>query len=393
MMESPSLILLVICLTQCYGSTHFYYLSKGDKETLSCKTCQWEADVDSNMKVDCRISGNNTIPVDSCKEIKQINSSSCQIRVKKGFYACVEVNKSGSPFIYPFRPSADHVESFVVAQAQPDMVSGRVIESSERVAVGETINLTCTFTTLKKYSNQAFVVYWIKGGGNSSTCMYSYGLDAGAESNNHGFDTNFPTDKKLLFRMSNTTQPSSSNISIHNLNISNATYSDHGLYQCALQMDQDWTIITKTTVIITNQESGKTDILNNITSTAAGTTHIKTSNTTDADSGHAGFDPTYLIGVLIPVILVIIVIVVLRWRTKVPQTTITQRNVSEEDTDNDDCSPYAVSQREGEPAYSLIQRPKQKTDVMANGEEGLTSVPTGDERIMRMNSIYETSGP
>ena len=56
-------------------------------------------------------------------------------------------------------------------------------------------------------------------------------------------------------------------------------------------------------------------------------------------------------------------------------------------------SPYAVGQGEQEPAYSLVQLTNQKTDPMFSGDGELTSDPSADEAIMRMNSIYETSGP
>ena len=56
-------------------------------------------------------------------------------------------------------------------------------------------------------------------------------------------------------------------------------------------------------------------------------------------------------------------------------------------------SPYAVGQGEQQPTYSLVQLTNQKTDPMFSGDGELTSDPSADEAIMRMNSIYETSGP
>ena len=56
-------------------------------------------------------------------------------------------------------------------------------------------------------------------------------------------------------------------------------------------------------------------------------------------------------------------------------------------------SPYAMGQGEQEPTYSLIQLTNQKTDPVFSGDGELASDPSADEAIMRMNSIYETSGP
>ena len=109
------------------GSTHFHYLKKGEEVTLSCETCQWQADVNSDNKVDCNIIGSiytttsicPTRRQDLCQEIKRNKPTSCEIRVMRGFFACVNAT-SDSCFMYPFKPSSHHVESFIVAQAEPD---------------------------------------------------------------------------------------------------------------------------------------------------------------------------------------------------------------------------------------------------------------------------------
>lgn len=57
---------------------------------------------------------------DLCKEIKRSTTNICEIRVKKGFFACVSEFKSEVCFIHPFKPSAYDVDSYIVAQEEPD---------------------------------------------------------------------------------------------------------------------------------------------------------------------------------------------------------------------------------------------------------------------------------
>lgn len=110
------------------GITHFYLVKKGEEANLSCETCQWEPDVDSDNVVDCSFSKTgpykraSCLPgkQDLCKEIKDSTSNGCQISVKRGVFACVSELKNASCFILPFKPSAHHVKSFIVAQEEPD---------------------------------------------------------------------------------------------------------------------------------------------------------------------------------------------------------------------------------------------------------------------------------
>ncbi|XP_031413801.1 uncharacterized protein LOC116217959 isoform X1 [Clupea harengus] len=252
---------------------------------------------------------------------------------------------------------------------QNDIVSGPVMENSVLVSGGESIHLTCTFKIKGYYSYNPFVVYWIKTGAQSSTCVYSFSYVSYGDS---GFDDHCAIDKDLLLRRSHTSRPFLDDNNIHNLKISNATQSDRGQYLCVLQVNiynqQYWAVITNTTVIVDNPDSYL----------------------------------IYVIGVLVPVLLllpviIIIIIIILLKRksaeTKVSQTAITQRFQNGEEVDDDDCSPYAMGQGEQEPTYSLIQLTNQKTDPVFSGDGELASDPSADEGIMRKNSIYETSGP
>ncbi|XP_048088159.1 uncharacterized protein LOC125286891 isoform X2 [Alosa alosa] len=368
-MESLSFILLVCLMIQCHGFTHFHCLQKGEEVTLSCGTCQWEADVDSDNRVDCTLSKNYSnrpeCPAgtpDLCNEIKRNTSRMCDISVKRGFFACVNDFKSDSCFIYPFKPSAHHMESYIVAQEEPEMVSEPVMESSVNVSAGGSVNLTCIFTTKGNYSNQPFVVYWIKTGAESSTCVYSFHFDSDYKA---GFDGHCSIDKDLLLRRSNTSKPSLTDTNTHNLMISSAAHSDSGQYVCALQVNknqQHWRVITNTTVTV-------------------------------GDPVKPGI---YVAGVVVPIILIAVVIILLRRRsagTKAPQTVIFQSDQHGEAEDDDECSPYAVSQREQEPMYSLIQLTEQKTDCSTSGDGELASKASGHKAIMKNNSIYETAGP
>ncbi|XP_041931168.1 uncharacterized protein LOC121694860 isoform X2 [Alosa sapidissima] len=392
-MESPSFILVVCLMIQCHGSSHFHYLQKGEEVTLSCGTCQWEADVDSDNTVDCILSKTRNYSNKSegptgkpklCdnKEIKRSEPNVCDISIKRGFFACVNDFKSDSCFIYPFKPCAHQVESFIVAQEEPDMVSAPVMESSVNVSAGGSVNLTCIFTTKGNYSNKAFVVYWIKTGAESSTCVYSFHFDSDY---NAGFDGHCSIDKDLLLRRSNATKPSLTDTNTHNLMISNATHSDSGQYVCALRVNknqQHWTIITNTTVTV--GDPVKPDVYIEANPTTTGITTVE-------------FNPIYMTGVVVPIILIAVVIILLRRRsagTKAPQTVIFQSyQHGEAEDDNDDCSPYAVSQREQEPMYSLIQLTEQKTDCSTSGNGELASKASGHKAIMKNNSIYETAGP
>ena len=130
------------------------------------------------------------------------------------------------------------------------VVSGPVMENSVLVSGGESIHLTCAFKINRSYNNTPFVVYWIKTGAQSSTCVYSFDYGAGYDS---GFDDHCAIDKDLLLRRSNTSRPSLGDNN-HNLKISKATHSDRGQYLCVLMVDinshQYWAVITSTTVIV-----------------------------------------------------------------------------------------------------------------------------------------------
>ncbi|XP_042566735.1 uncharacterized protein LOC116225212 isoform X2 [Clupea harengus] len=205
----------------------------------------------------------------------------------RGFFACVNAT-SDSCFMHPFKPSSHHVESFIVAQAEPDIVSKPVMENSVLVSGRESINLACAFKTKGNYSNNPFVVYWIKTGAQSSTCVYSFDYD-GYDS---GADHHCAIDKDLLLRRSNTSKLSLDD-NIHNLKISNATQSDRGQYLCVLMVNtnsqQYWAVITNTTVIMDNPDS-----------------HL-----------------IYVIGVLVPVLLLlpVIIIIIILLKRKPAETT------------------------------------------------------------------------
>ena len=81
--------------------------------------------------------------------------------------------------------------------------SGPVMENSVLVSGGESINLTCGFKTNRSYNNTPFVVYWIKTGAQSSTCVYSFHY---ATHDDHGFDDHCAIDRDLLLRRSNTSR-------------------------------------------------------------------------------------------------------------------------------------------------------------------------------------------
>ena len=129
------------------------------------------------------------------------------------------------------------------------------MENSVLVSGGESINLTCAFKRKGSYSNKPFVVYWIKTGAQSSTCVYSFSYVGYGDS---GFDDHCAIDKDLLLRRSHTSKPSLDDNNIHNLKISKATQSDRGQYLCVLQVNtysynqHAWAVITNTTVIVGN---------------------------------------------------------------------------------------------------------------------------------------------
>ena len=136
------------------------------------------------------------------------------------------------------------------------VVSGPVMENSVLVSGGESIHLTCAFKINRSYYFNPFVVYWIKTGAQSSTCVYSFDY----ATDDFGFDAHCAIDKDLLLRRSHTSRPFLDDNNIHNLKISNATQSDRGQYLCVLMVNtnsqQYWAVITNTTVIVDNP--GKT---------------------------------------------------------------------------------------------------------------------------------------
>ncbi|XP_062380616.1 uncharacterized protein LOC134068846 [Sardina pilchardus] len=424
-------------MIQCHGSTHFHYLQKGDEVTLSCETGLWDADVDSDNIVDCSLTKVGNIwtylkrskckaeepKPQPCNEIKN-TFRMCDISVKRGLFACLHHTNSNSCFIYQFKPSAHHKESFIVAQEEPDMVSDPVKESSVHVSAGGSINLTCIFTTNGSYSNQPFVVYWIKTAAESSTCVYSNHFTAFDDA---GFDAHCDIDKDLLLRRFNTSKPSQTT-NTHNLMISNATHSDSGQYVCALQVNknnqQHWRVITNTTVTV--GDPVKPDVYTEANLTTTGITTVEHSTQSANQTVATPVDSSagvYVAGIVVPIILIVVVIILLKRRsagTKDPHTVISQSNQhGEEEDGDDDCSPYAVSQREQEPmysvvqlpeqktdrspyeasqreqevTYSVVQLPKQKTDRSTSGDGEPASEPPGHQTTMKKNSIYESSGP
>lgn len=111
------------------GATHLHYLKHGENVILSCRTCQWEADVDSDIRVDCNFLRGSSYATksecpagkpDLCKEIKTSSSNACQISVNRGSFACVSEFQSETCFMFPFKSSAYYVESFIVAQEGPN---------------------------------------------------------------------------------------------------------------------------------------------------------------------------------------------------------------------------------------------------------------------------------
>lgn len=119
------------------GYTHFHILKKGEEIEISCETCQWEAEVNADDRSDCNFLNNHSYSVlpcpapkeALCKELLGRTSNSCQLIVKRGFYACVSVPKfefkDHDCFIQPFKPSAHHVESFLVAEEDPNSMYSR----------------------------------------------------------------------------------------------------------------------------------------------------------------------------------------------------------------------------------------------------------------------------
>ena len=119
-----------------------------------------------------------------------------------------------------------HVISYISLQHFTlfTVVSKPVMENSVLVSGRESINLACAFKTKGNYSNNPFVVLWIKTGAQSSTCLYSFHY---ATFDDSGVDDHCAIDRDLLLRRSNTSRPSLGDNN-HNLKISKATHSDRG---------------------------------------------------------------------------------------------------------------------------------------------------------------------
>ncbi|KAM9494062.1 uncharacterized protein Hap1MRO34_004068 isoform 2-T2 [Clarias gariepinus] len=330
---------LIICifLTKCRGHTEFIYTTNNEVK-LQCSTNKWQISTESDNKreaictVEC-VNGetlklNNT--QNSCINKKSYNvSKNCLLIARSGFFRCVTALDSG--FLFPFKPSPNTVTSYIVATANEEMTTKSEERSSVELTEGEDVLLNCSFNLTGKYDNQKFILYWIKTIGKNSSCVYSYdyGLLDGIK-----YDHHCTVQEELRYRLSNQTEGKNT----HNIRISNVTESDAGQYLCALQIQGKWKIIKNITV-------------------------------NDSKTKEPG-EVSILLYATIPILLVLALAVVgFIWKkTKTSSGSVAiklqrnQKGKDMEETDDTECSPYAVgtgeeeTRRESADIYSVVKQ-------------------------------------
>eukprot|EP00063_Salmo_salar_P056236 XP_014031071.1 PREDICTED: uncharacterized protein LOC106587318 isoform X2 [Salmo salar] len=403
-MDMLSIFMVMTLVGKCKGNTYLNYQEKEEAISLQCEERIWQVDLDEDNIVDCTFNcslSDNEKKCDrdlTCKNTAfELEKTPCKNMIKQcsnmklekhvtGYFACFRTFPSNDKFIFPFKPSKDQVESFIMAFVEPELViryPGVETKTSVTKQHGESVNLTCNFTVAKNYSNFPFSVYWIKTiSGNSSTCLYSYYFD----SNVQLYDHHCLIDEALLKRRSNTSSETLTKPTFYNLKISNATYSDSGQYVCALQVLKNrkghWKVITNVTVTVNGEFNNHT-------------------NRNDTASLYPPGDPyitAYEVGALfISCLFVTAIVIVMMKNTRISQESHTLRMKREQDgeeTLNSDCSPYAEGRGEDEGLYSLLKLTEVRDPVTAqNGAEEHAAVAVETYSVVMLNTEYEAFDP
>ncbi|KAG7468030.1 hypothetical protein MATL_G00138410 [Megalops atlanticus] len=192
-----------------------------------------------------------------------------------------------------------------------------------------------------------------------------------------------------LARVTNTTLPCpGSNPHVHDLTIKKSKISDSGQYICALNVIKNtkgyWGVITNITVTVKNKVTPVTPDKNERSTPA------QSSNDT------MKYTPLYVVGALLIITVLVIAIYMMTKSiiSKESKCVRVKRNRSGEDTNDPDCSPYAVAGREAE-LYSVVQLSALARDPADSAQraEG-QNVPSAEVySIVRLNSTYEASPP
>ncbi|XP_020334813.2 uncharacterized protein LOC109887977 isoform X2 [Oncorhynchus kisutch] len=379
-MDMLSVFMVMTLVGKCQGNTYLNYQEKEEAISLQCEERIWQLDLDEDNIVDCTFNCSLRDNEKKCGRDPKCNNTAftlektpCKNSIKQclnmklekhvtGFFACFHTFPSNDQKLFPFKPSKDQVESFIVAFVEPEMVicyPGVETKTSVTKQHGESVNLACNFTVDKDYSSFPFSVYWIKTvSGNSSTCLYSYSYDSDGQL----YDHHCLIDEALLKRRSNTSSKPLTSPIFHNLKISNATYSDSGQYVCALQ--------------VLNNRKGHWKVITNVTVTVNGefNNHPNRNDTALLYTPGDPYIPLYVAGALFfSCLFVTAIVIVMLKNTKISQESHTLRMKREQDgeeTINSDCSPYAEGRGEDEGLFSLLKLTEVRDPVTAqNGAE------------------------
>nr|XP_046201012.1 uncharacterized protein LOC124033118 isoform X2 [Oncorhynchus gorbuscha] len=393
-MDMLSIFMVMTLVGKCQGNTFLNYQEKEEAISLQCEERIWQLDLDEDNIVDCTFNCslhdnekkcdhdpkcNNTAFTLEKKPCKNSIKQCLNMKLEKhvtGFFACFHTFPSNDQHLFPFKPSKDQVESFIVAFVEPEMVicyPGVETKTSVTQQHGESVNLACNFTVAKDYSNLPFSVYWIKTiSGNSSTCLYSYYFNSDGQL----YDHHCLIDEALLKRRSNTSSKPLTSPNFHNLKISNATYSDSGQYVCALQVLKNskghWKVITNVTVTVNGE-------FNN---------HPNRNDTALLYTPGDPYIPLYVVGALFfSCLFVTVIVIVMLKNTKISQESHTLRMKREQDgeeTINSDCSPYAEGRGEDEGLFSLLKLTEVRDPA---------AVAVEPYSVVMLNTEYEAFDP
>lgn len=137
-LQSRSLFLTLETFFSLKGNTYLNYQEKEEAISLQCEERIWQVDLDEDNIVDCTFNcslSDNEKKCDrdlTCKNTAfELEKTPCKNMIKQcsnmklekhvtGYFACFRTFPSNDKFIFPFKPSKDQVESFIMAFVEPE---------------------------------------------------------------------------------------------------------------------------------------------------------------------------------------------------------------------------------------------------------------------------------
>lgn len=137
-LQSRSLILTLEIVFSLKGNTYLNYQEKEEAISLQCEGRIWQLDLNEDNMVDCTFNCSLHDNEKKCDQDLKCNNTvftlektPCKNSIKQclnmklgkhvtGFFACFHTFPSNNQHLFPFKPSKDQVESFIVAFVEPE---------------------------------------------------------------------------------------------------------------------------------------------------------------------------------------------------------------------------------------------------------------------------------